>query len=119
MTTFAVFGMTESHAYRLAKRTASPQWLEKEKRMETPSELEERINHHARSIMSGRRVSQVSQLFDAPQYCRDFIELAQRSGVNRSLQIKRREQVEVTKNGKVTRQTVWHSYISQGIAHVV
>ncbi len=111
MSAFAVFGMTASHAYQQAKKNTKPQWLKDEQRFELPDEFEQRVRLKAERIMSGERVSQISQLYDAPQYCRDFMELAGRAGESRSLQVRRRDQIEVTKGQKIIKRTVWHEYI--------
>lgn len=42
----------------------------------------------AAAIMTGEKVKQLSQLFDAPQYAQQFIELAKRAGKCRDMRIR-------------------------------
>jgi hypothetical protein len=42
----------------------------------------------AEAIMAGGKVKQLSQMFDAPQYAQQFIELARRAGRSRDLRIR-------------------------------
>ena len=83
MSTFAVFGMTRDAARAVAMRNTP------DARLATPpavgwvhmsmAEWLEQVDRATRKIMEGRRVRQLSPLFDAPQFAEQFIQLARKS----------------------------------------
>lgn len=98
MSTFAVFGMTMDLAMSLAKKTtkttrANP----KPGQPAIELSLEDwmlKVERNAEGIMGGAKLRQLSPAFDAPQFARQFIELARKTGRCRDLKIRAR--VELT-----------------------
>lgn len=91
MSTFAVFGMTRDQALAEARKTVkttrkTPQGEEQL----TMSEWTALCEKRADEIMCGCKIKQLSPLFDAPQFAREFIEVARRTLKSRSLQIRYR-----------------------------
>lgn len=62
------------------------------------------------ALMEGKRVIPVSASFDAPQFARQFIDMARRSGRHRHLVIKHPQEINVVKRGKPAKKTVWLEY---------
>ena len=92
MSTFAVFGMTRDVALAEAKKRVKtskpgkpgappPQQL-------LPAQWDEAVAKYADKLMSGEKVKQLSNMFDAPQYAQQFIELARKHGECRDLRIR-------------------------------
>lgn len=98
---FRVYGMTEHEARRIAQRLTPPQSVE------TVSEWEEAVSEKVEKIMAGKRQAPLSAIYDAPQFCREFIELARQSGRCRGLHVRRPVKVEVTRRGRAVEQTIW------------
>ncbi|WP_223434832.1 MULTISPECIES: hypothetical protein [unclassified Pseudomonas] len=83
MSTFAVFGMNEHFARVEAKRKVRDFKIEKGKRIElTMSQWLQAVEDRVIKIMDGKRVAQLSSMFDAADYadrirklgrCRDVI----------------------------------------------
>ncbi|WP_422419192.1 hypothetical protein [Pseudomonas sp. GZD-222] len=92
MSTFAVFGMTANVALAMARETT------KTSRLPTAgltlAEWNKAVEEQAAKIMAGKKVRQLSQLFDAPQYAEQFMELARKTGQCRDLRI--RAKCEIT-----------------------
>lgn len=65
----------------------------------TLPEWNEAVEKQAAAIFGGEKVKQLSQLFDAPQYAQQFIELARKAGPCRDLRI-RTKAVLVDDKGK-------------------
>lgn len=86
MSTYAVFGMTKHRAVEMARRTLEP-WHKEEKRQMTPAEFEASVQEYATNVMAGTKTLQLSEKFDAPQFAREFLKLAEKSE-HRSLHIK-------------------------------
>lgn len=92
MSTFAVFGMTMALALTEAKKntvTTRPNPRTGQPPIELS--LEEwmiKVQRNADHIMGGAKVRQLSPVFDAPQFARQFIELARKSGRCRDLKIR-------------------------------
>lgn len=92
MSTFAVFGMTADVALAEARKitkTTKPS----EKVGCPPLELSLgewnlAVEQAAAKIMKSEKVKQLSQLFDAPQYAEQFMELARKTGRCRDLRIR-------------------------------
>jgi hypothetical protein len=67
MSTFAVFGMNEHFAREEAKRKVRDFKIEKGKRIElTMSQWLQAVEDRVIKIMDGKRVAQLSSMFDAP-----------------------------------------------------
>ncbi|WP_223531287.1 hypothetical protein [Pseudomonas sp. GL-R-19] len=71
MSTFAVFGMNEHFAREEAKRKVRDFKIEKGKRIElSMSQWLQAVEDRVIKIMDGKRVAQLSSMFDAPPVCR-------------------------------------------------
>lgn len=92
MSTFAVFGMTESAALTDARRQDQKHQAQRQGGLPpielTLTEWTEAVQRNANAIMTGEKVKQPSALFDTPQHAQQFIELAKRAGVCRDLCIR-------------------------------
>lgn len=67
MTTFAVFGMSESWAREEAKETTSTHKMDGGKRLErTISEWKEAVEAEVERIMASKKSVRLSPMFDAP-----------------------------------------------------
>ncbi|MBC2658602.1 hypothetical protein H7A76_24455 [Pseudomonas sp. MSSRFD41] len=92
MSTFAVFGMTAGVALAEARKitkTTRPSGKAGCPPLElTLAEWNEAVDKQAAAIFGGEKVKQLSQLFDAPQYAQQFIELARKAGPCRDLRIR-------------------------------
>ncbi|WP_207239425.1 hypothetical protein [Pseudomonas sp. GW456-L15] len=92
MSTFAVFGMTAGVALAEARKitkTTKPIGKAGCPPLElTLPEWNEAVEKQAAAIFGGEKVKQLSQLFDAPQYAQQFIELARKAGPCRDLRIR-------------------------------
>lgn len=84
MSAFCVFGMTEPLAKTLAARKAPPKKVLEQMNDE---ELRDWYEERAKTILESSKHRQVSPEFDAPQFCRDWIELAQKTVKNNGLRI--------------------------------
>lgn len=107
MSTFAVFGMTEHFAREEAKKK-TPTSVGKTEL--TPSQWLAAVESRAEKIMSGPRVVQLSNLFDAPQFAQQYIELLRKSGRCRDLRIRAKVKVEhpaETRGKKKAPSTTW------------
>ncbi|CAK9889167.1 hypothetical protein [Pseudomonas fluorescens] len=60
----------------------------------TQAEWNLAVEQQAAKIMAGEKVKQLSQMFDAPQYAQQFMELARKTGKCRDLRI--RAKCEIT-----------------------
>jgi len=90
MSAFCVFGMTETVARRLAERQFDTHWakLTKEQRDSlTPEDSRTWIESRTMEILEGDRVQQVSPPFDAPQFAREWIDLARRTAKARRCEV--------------------------------
>ncbi|MEN5258675.1 hypothetical protein [Pseudomonas protegens] len=92
MSTFAVFGMTAGVALAEARKvtkTTRPSGKPGAPPLElTLAEWNEAVDKQAAAIFGGEKVKQLSQLFDAPQYAQQFIDLARKAGPCRDLRIR-------------------------------
>lgn len=92
MSTFAVFGMTADVALAEARKitkTTRPSGKAGAPPLElTLGEWEQAVADRAAAIMAGEKVKQLSQMFDAPQYAQQFMELARKTGRCRDLCIR-------------------------------
>jgi hypothetical protein len=88
MTTYAVFGMTRTYALAEARRRVSPVVGNQ---VIPENEWIQRVEERAAATMAGTTVKMVSQAFDAPQFCDEFIALARRSGECRGLHIRAKQ----------------------------
>jgi hypothetical protein len=106
MSTFAVFGMTQARAWELARKD----WAKKELFAFEPKRAARMIAEAADEIMAGQQIVQLSERYDAPSYCRNFIELAER-GPHRGLHIKafqKTGRTHPTTGAAVREWRVWH-----------
>lgn len=71
---FRVYGMTEHEARRIAERSTPPNSVG------TPKEWEEVVAKKMEKLMESKRQAPLSAIYDAPQFCEEFIALARRSG---------------------------------------
>ncbi|MDD1976969.1 hypothetical protein [Pseudomonas tussilaginis] len=92
MSTFAVFGMTAGVALAEARKITRTSRLPTQGL--TLPEWNAAVEKTAAKIMAGKKVKQLSQLFDAPQYAEQFIVLARKTGECRDLRI--RAKCEIT-----------------------
>lgn len=89
MSTFAVFGMTRDQALAEARKTVkTTRKTPKGEESLTMDEWTALCEKRADEIMQGQKVKQLSPMFDAPQFAREFIEVARRTLECRSLQIR-------------------------------
>ena len=98
MSTFAVFGMTAdvalADARKITKTTRSSGKAGCPPLELTQAEWNQAVEQQATKIMAGEKVKQLSQMFDAPQYAQQFMELARKTGKCRDLRI--RAKCEIT-----------------------
>ncbi|WP_254999953.1 hypothetical protein [Pseudomonas sp. S12(2018)] len=62
------------------------------------------MEQRAAAIMASEKVKQLSQMFDAPQYAQQFIELARKSGQCRDLRIRAKCEITDAKGKPVINQ---------------
>lgn len=105
MTTFRVYGMTESKARQLA-RALPP------KNRESIEDYENRVQERFERLMSGGKEVPLSTAFDAPQFAKQFIDLAKRAGRYRNLHIRRPETIQVQRGKKTVSTTYWKEYLT-------
>lgn len=91
MSTFAVFGMTEHYAREEARRNTPTVVL---KVQLSESQWLEAVERRAEKTMSGARVVQLSPMFDAPQFARQYIELLRKADRCRDLKIRAKVKVD-------------------------
>lgn len=60
--------------------------------------------------MGGKQEVPLSASFDAPQFAKQFIDIARRSGRCRNLHIKYPVQVKAMRKNKPVMKTVWTTY---------
>lgn len=92
MSTFAVFGMTMAWALSEARKK-TPNNRPNPKTGGPPIELTlaewmVKVERNAEHIMAGAKIRQRSPAFDAPQFARQFVDLARKSGRCRDLKIR-------------------------------
>ncbi|MBD1602432.1 hypothetical protein [Pseudomonas typographi] len=94
MSTFAVFGMTLDVAIAEARKATpntKPNPIPREPPIQlTQAEWAAAVDEQAAAIMASRKVRQLSQTFDAPQYAEQFIEMAAKAGSCRDLRVRAR-----------------------------
>jgi hypothetical protein len=99
MTTFAVFGMSESWAREEAKETTSTHRMGDGKLVErTIAEWEAAVAAEVARIMASKKSVRLSPMFDAPQYAQQFMEMARASIVCRDLKIRTKAVLVDAKN---------------------
>lgn len=102
MSTFAVFGMTEHFAREEAKKKTPAK--------KTMQEWLDAVEARVDQVLEGSRCVQLSNLFDAPQFARQYIELLRKSGRCRDLRIRAKVKVErpaETRGKKKAPSTTW------------
>ena len=83
------------------------------------AEWELAVEQQAAKIMSGEKVKQLSQLFDAPQYAQQFMELARKTGKCRDLRIRVKCEITDAKGRPVINQKTkmpkvgWFDYLPE------
>ncbi len=77
MSGFCVYGMTEALAKALAARKSPPR--RDDGRDYAPDEIAAWRAEQAENILTKGKARQLSGLMDAPQFCQDWITLAQRT----------------------------------------
>lgn len=93
MSAFCVFGMTEQTARELAAKKPPPAAVRTED--DAREWREKRVEH----ILENFAARQVSPLYDAPQFCHDWIQLATKTTRARGLVVMVRD-TKVGKNGE-------------------
>ncbi len=102
MSTFAVFGMTEHFAREEAKKKTPAH--------KTMTEWLAAVEKRTAKTLAGSRTVQLSNLFDAPQFAQQYIELLRKSGECRDLKIRAKVKVEhpaETRGKKKAPGTTW------------
>lgn len=99
MSAFCVFGMTEPLAKALAAKKSPPPLKQGDRRL-TPEEIEAWRAKEAERIFARAKARQVSASFSAPQYCEDWIDLANRTTRAARLKVMVRD-TKVDKTGAV------------------
>lgn len=109
MSTYAVFGMTEHFARDEArKKTATKSGG----RDLTEQEWLERVEARVQKIMEGKRIVQLSGMFDAPQFAEQFIRLMHSDNSARrdiSIRARVRVSVDAAKKTKKAYQLKWQA----------
>lgn len=101
MSTYAVFGMTERFAREEARKKTP---TSSGKRELTMDEWAEKVEQRVARVMAGKRVVQLSGMFDAPQFAEQFIRLMQNdSAARRDICIRARVRVEADSKKKTKR----------------
>ena len=81
MSTFAVFGMNENFAREEAKKKVRDFKFEKGSRIElSMSQWLQAVEDRVIKIMDSKRVSQLSGMFDAPQFAAEYAERVRKIG---------------------------------------
>lgn len=118
MSTFAVFGMNEHFAREEAKRKVRDFYIKKGQRIQyTMSEWLEVVEARVIKIMDGKRVAQLSSMFDAPQYAADYADRIRKLGRCRDVII--RAKVKLPQNDvrkKSPTKLSWMDYSPESTA---
>lgn len=89
MSTFAVFGMTRAVALKDAQKNTPTTKAHNGAIIQlTASEWAAECENRADRVMAGKKVKQLSGMFDAPQYAEQWIELQRKAGNCRDLHIR-------------------------------
>jgi len=86
VSTFAVWGMTRSHAYSIARKKTPT--IDRGGYVLHESEWLQRVAAETEAIMRGESIRQLSPKFDAPQFADQFIAMAMRTERHRDLQVR-------------------------------
>lgn len=101
MSTYAVFGMTERFAREEARKKTP---TSDGKRELTMDEWSQKVEQRVARVMAGKRVVQLSCMFDAPQFAEQFIRLMQADpAARRDICIRARVRVESDDSKKTKR----------------
>lgn len=107
MTAFAVYGVLFSECVSAAKKSVPATKKQGNQVIQlTQSEWLDEVNKKAEVAFKRNKPKKISVLFDAPQFCKEFIQLAEK-GRARDLQIKQAIKQEVTRKGKPAIKTSW------------
>lgn len=112
MSTFAVFGMNESFAREEAKKKVRAFKVEKGQRTElSPSQWLQAVEDRVVKIMDGKRVVQLSSMFDAPQFAREYAELVRKAGRSRDVRVRAKVKAPATNTrSKSATRLTWIDY---------
>lgn len=105
MSTFRVYGMTESKARQMA-RALPP------RNQESIEDYEKRVQERFEKLMDGSKEVPLSTAFDAPEFAQQFMALARRAGRCRNLHIRRPETIHVKRGKKMVPTTYWKEYVT-------
>lgn len=107
MTAFAVYGVLFSECISAAKKSTPATKKVDGKTIElTQSEWLDEVTKKDEAAFKRNKPKKVSLLYDAPQFCKEFIDLASKGRV-RDLHIKMAKQEQITRNGKPAIKTSW------------
>jgi ribosomal protein L5 len=114
MSTFAVFGMNEHFAREEAKRKVRDFKIKKGQRIElSVSQWLQAVEDRVIKIMNGKRVVQLSSMFDAPQYAANYAERIRKLGRCRDVII--RAKVKVPQNDVRRKSAMKLSWVDYSI----
>lgn len=118
MSTFAVFGMNENFAREEARRKVRDFKIEKGNRIElTMSQWLEAVEARVIKIMDGKRVVQLSSMFDAPQFASEYAEMVRKNGRSRDVRVRAKVKVPATNTrSKSAIKISWIDYSTESAA---
>lgn len=118
MSTFAVFGMNEHFAREEAKRKVRGFKIKDGRRIDlSMSQWLEAVEDRVIKIMDGKRIAQLSSMFDAPQYAADYANRIRKLGRCRDVII--RAKVKLPQNDVRKRSSTkisWMDYSPESTA---
>lgn len=118
MSTFAVFGMNEHFAREEAKRKVRDFKIKDGRRIElSMSQWLQAVEDRVVKIMDGKRIAQLSSMFDASQYAADYAERLRKLGRCRDVII--RAKVKLPQNDvrkKSPTKISWMDYSPESTA---
>lgn len=117
MSTFAVFGMTRAFALAEARKKVKASRKTPQGEQAIPmSEWNSLCEKRADEIMQGNQVCQLSPMFDAPQFCEEFIAVARKTLDCRDMHIKCKSLITDAKGQPVLNKKTgapkvgWHAH---------
>jgi hypothetical protein len=118
MSTFAVFGMNENFAREEARRKVRDFKIEKGIRIElSMSQWLAAVEARVIKIMDGKRVVQLSSMFDAPQFASEYAEMVRKNGRCRDVRVRARTKVPATNTrSKSATKLSWSDYATEETA---
>jgi hypothetical protein len=101
MSTFAVFGMTETCAKKLAERQILKIPIKQK-------DYDKKISEFVEAIMESKRIAQLSDAYDAPQFAREFLDLLKSSGIRcRGLKVRARIKAKTLDKSASEKKLIW------------